>query len=102
MGRLVQAMEAGRMESRQSADKYRDELVRLIRANDLREDLHMRVQAFVDEDDGKLASTGPISIAMGAIPMGRFFQKELSVMVSSWARISERSMPPRIKAAANY
>lgn len=102
MRRLTQSMSACRMESRFTPAQYCDDLLRLIRANDLREDLHMRVLAFVDEDDGKLASTGPISVAMAAIPMGRFFQSNLRVTVSSWTRVSEQSMPPRIKAAANY
>jgi len=102
MQRLARSMAATHMKLDRSADDLCDDLLRLIRANDLREDLHMRVQAFVDEDDGKLASTAPISIAMAAIPMGRFFDKSLNVGVSTWVRISERSMPPRVKAAANY
>jgi len=35
--------------------------------------------------------------------MGSYFARpSLDVCVSSWARISERSMPPRVKALANY
>jgi branched-chain amino acid aminotransferase len=81
----------------------REQLLTLIRANELREDLHLRVQAFVTEDDGRMASVKPVSVTMAALPMGRYFGKEgLSVGVSSWIRISEQSMPPRIKAVPNY
>jgi branched-chain amino acid aminotransferase len=40
---------------------------------------------------------------MAALPMTRYFGKDgLHVQVSSWTRISDASMPPRIKAAPNY
>jgi branched-chain amino acid aminotransferase len=101
--RLVESLRICRMGSPLTVEGYTDDLLRLIRANDLREDLHMRVSAFVEEDDGGLASHGPISVAMAALPLGRYFSKEgLDVQVSSWTRISDQTMPPRIKAVPNY
>jgi len=102
--RLVESLRICRMGSPLTVEGYTNDLLRLIRANDLREDLHMRVSAFVEEDDGGLASHGPISVAMAAMPLGRFFgdKQGLDVQVSSWTRISDRSMPPRIKAVPNY
>jgi branched-chain amino acid aminotransferase len=74
-----------------------------MRANNLRENLHIRVSAYVDDDDGGLGSVGPVSIAMAAMPMDRHFDRDgLDAQVSSWTRISDTTMPPRIKAAANY
>jgi branched-chain amino acid aminotransferase len=77
----------------------------LIRANQLREDIHCRIILYVDALDGGLYSNTPIGAVMAASPMGRYFKEEsqgLHCSVSSWRRISDEDMPPRIKAAANY
>lgn len=77
----------------------------LIRANGLREDIHCRIILYVDAPDGGLYSNAPIGAVMAASPMGRYFKEEshgLHCCVSSWRRISDEVMPPRIKAAANY
>ena len=101
--RLTESLRICRMGSPLDVDGYVADLVRLMRANDLREDLHMRVSAYVDEDDGGLASFEPVSIAMAALPMRRYFGRDgLNVQVSSWTRISDNSMPPRVKAMPNY
>lgn len=101
--RLVESLRICRMGSPLTVEQYTADLLKLIRANDLREDIHMRVSAFVEADDGGLASSGPISVSMAALPMGRYFAKEgLDIQVSSWTRISDASMPPRVKAVPNY
>jgi branched-chain amino acid aminotransferase len=101
--RLVESLRICRMGSPLDVDGYIAELVRLMRANGLREDLHIRVSAYVDADDGGLASNEPVAVSMAALPMSRYFAKDgLDVQVSSWTRISDASMPPRVKAAPNY
>lgn len=101
--RLLRSMKVDHMQSGASVDELRGQLLSLIRVNALREDLHMRVQAFVDEDDGRIGATEPVSIAMAAMPMGRYFDKQgVHIQVSSWTRISESDLPPRVKASANY
>jgi len=102
-GRLLQSMHILRMASPLDVDGYTADLLRLVRANSLREDQHMRVSTFVDADDGGLASFEPISVSMAALPMTRYFSKPgLDVQISSWTRISDATMPPRIKAVPNY
>lgn len=101
--RLLRSMKVARMSTGLGAADFERQLIELVRANELHEDLHMRVQVYVDEDDGRIGATEPVSVAMAAIPMGRYFGKEgVHVQVSSWTRISESNLPPRIKAAANY
>ena len=101
--RLLESMKICRMPSSYTVDEYVEQLVGLMRANDLRENLHMRASAYVDTDDGGLASNEPIGVVMAALPMPRFFEREgLSIQVSSWTRISDASLPPRVKAAPNY
>lgn len=85
-----------------SDDQLRRELLALIRHNDQREDLHIRIQAYIDCDDGNIAASGPVSYAMATMPMAPTSIAGLTVAVSSWSRIADHSTPPRIKSSANY
>jgi len=79
------------------------ETLEVIRANELREDLHVRLIVFVDTEDGGLMSREPVGYVIAPIPTARYFAGSgLHVAISSWDRISDNAMPARVKAAANY
>jgi branched-chain amino acid aminotransferase len=76
---------------------------RLIATNEFREDIHMRLQVFLVSDDGKPEDSGPTTTSISAVPVSSYFGRSmLNLGVSTWARISDRSMPPRMKSIANY
>ncbi|MET3176307.1 UNVERIFIED_ORG: branched-chain amino acid aminotransferase [Arthrobacter sp. UYCu721] len=101
--RLIDSMRVVEIDGPQDIGKLGEQLLGLIRANELRGNLHMRAQVFVDSKDGKPEDTGPSTVFMAAIPMGNYFGSTgLNVQISSWARLSDRSMPPRVKSIANY
>lgn len=76
---------------------------RLIAANGFREDIHMRLQVFLIGDDGKPEDSGPTLTSIAAVPVSAYFGRPmLNLGISTWARISDRSMPPRMKSIANY
>lgn len=77
--------------------------IKLLSALKYHGDMHIRQMMYVD-GDGELGSSGPISLISVALPRGRAKASEtgLNVAVSSWSRIDDRMMPPRIKASANY
>lgn len=103
MRRLVDSQRVVEIEGPRDIDTLSDQLIGLIRANDLRENLHMRAQVLVDSPDGKPDDTGPATVFMAAIPMGNYFGATgLHVQISSWMRLSDQSMPPRVKSIANY
>lgn len=103
MKRLVESMRVVEIDGPTDTVLLEEQLVELIRANELRSNLHMRVQVLVDSFDGKPDDRGPASVFMAAIPMGNYFGATgLHVQISSWARLSDRSMPPRVKSIANY
>lgn len=107
LDRLVESARVARIELAASPSQMRDALLELIRRNGLKEDLHIRILAFVGEDDGLLDSTGPAGLMIAAMPMGRFPDPTgddggLKAGISHWHRISDSSMPPRIKATSNY
>lgn len=87
-------------------------LIKQIRACEYREDIHGIVTAYIDGDDAlpmfvprkpQASPTVPASISVLMYPFGRQTEAEgWHATVSSWARISDRSQPPRIKAGANY
>ena len=83
--------------------RFAREVLEVIRANDLHEDLHVRLIVFVDTDDGGLASREPVGYVIAPIPTTRYFESAgLHVAVSSWHRTADNAIPARVKAAANY
>jgi branched-chain amino acid aminotransferase len=83
--------------------RFERETLEVIRANDLHEDLHVRLIVFVDTDDGGLASHEPVGYVIAPIPTTRYFETAgLHVAVSSWHRTADNAIPARVKAAANY
>jgi branched-chain amino acid aminotransferase len=103
--RLLRSAKIVQMRCPYTIEDMIDSHLALIRANELREDVHCRIILYVDALDGGLYSNSPIGAVMAASPMGRYFREEslgLHCSVSSWRRISDEDMPPRIKAAANY
>jgi branched-chain amino acid aminotransferase len=82
-------------------------LIELIRANELREDLHIRIMAYVDADDGLIDAVAPVQLTIATMPMGRYPETvagkaALDVGISHWQRLSDASMPPRVKTSGNY
>ena len=78
-------------------------LMDVITANDLRQDAHFRMIAFLDGDD-ELSADGPVGLIVGAVPRTRAKSVETGIGVgfSSWRRIADGALPPRVKATANY
>jgi branched-chain amino acid aminotransferase len=104
--RLAYSAKIAQLRLPYAADEFTDILLRLIRENELRQDVHIRLVAYVGEDNGRLESTGSVGVTIAAMPMGRYDAlapaEGLHVCVSSWRRISDESMPPRVKTSANY
>lgn len=101
--RLRYGMRVLRLEPVYDEITLADALLAMIRANDLRENVHLRMIAFLDGDD-ELASVGPVGLVCGAVPRGpsRAVREGVHVAVASYARIADNAMPPRVKCTANY
>lgn len=73
-----------------------------LRANDFRCDVALRCTVFVD-GEGSWTNSDPVDMFVAPIAKPRISDPEpRRACVSTWARIDDRSMPPRIKAGANY
>ena len=78
----------------------------LLMRNDFTGDAHMMPTAYVGEGKGNVAlaraTNEGLFITGVSRPRSAFLDKGLRVCVSSWTRISDNSVPPRVKAAGNY
>ena len=103
--RLLRSAALLQIECPYTKEQMKEALVKVISANEFDENVSIRQTLFVD-DFGSWRSDGPTE--MFVIPTPRKFnnseytQKGLRVCVSSWRRISDNSLSPRIKCGANY
>lgn len=80
-------------------------LVDVVKANEYNENLSVRQTLFVD-GFGSWGSTEPVDMFVAPIPKGRmsaeYNKKGLNCCITSWRRISDTTLSPRIKCGANY
>jgi branched-chain amino acid aminotransferase len=100
------SMRVVRLELQYSADELVDAVCDLLRANEVRDDAHIRVVAYFDEVD--YVRNRDLEGATGAFiliypgPRTQPFDTGIRCTVSMWRRLSENAMSPRVKASANY
>lgn len=79
-------------------------MVAVLRHNGYREDVAVRMTVFAD-GEGSWSSTGPVDMFIAPAARRRTdlqTLKGLAGCVSTWQRIGDTCLPPRIKAGANY
>lgn len=105
MDRLRQSMKVMRMKSTLT-DEVISACVELLAKNEFREDVHIIPVAYVGFGEGFGALTEPLEegFFMTAVPRPpiKATIDGARVCISSWTRIADVAMPPRVKAAANY
>ena len=86
-----------------SAGLLCDATVKLIQKNNFRCSVYIRPTVYLD-GIGESSARAPIGQFITAIPRGtpEKVKKGVRVQISSWERISDRAMPARAKANANY
>jgi branched-chain amino acid aminotransferase len=99
--RLFGSLRLMRMEHAFTRDELASSILEVLRKNEVREDVHIRQSAYL-EADGALDVTGPVGLAVDARPHRVTDKPGIAVGMSSWTRISDGAMPPRIKCSANY
>ncbi len=88
-----------------SIEDMKTALGETIKANGCDEDLIVRQTLFVD-GVGSWGSEGPVGMFVSPLPRSRvnseYGKKQLKCCFSSWRRINDISISPRIKCGANY
>ncbi len=100
--RLAFSIKVMRFQCELPADRISGWIRDLVRANDQKDDLHIRVLAYVSEGPNMLTQ-GPIGLAIASLSRpGKKTLAGVRGCVSTWRRISDDAMPPRVKCASNY
>ena len=99
--RLLSSMRLMRMQHSLTREEIGGSILQVLRKNQPREDVHIRQTAYLS-GDGDMDDTGPVALAVDARPRKVTRKPGIAVGVSSWTRIADGSMPPRIKCSANY
>jgi branched-chain amino acid aminotransferase len=104
--RLERSMRLVRFTLEYDLAELTDAITDLLRANDIREDTYIRPLAYAAETSGKrFAQLGQeTALLINTSPMASHLKSGMAqtAKVSSWRRISEDVMPPRIKNLSNY
>lgn len=103
--RLIRSAKLIQIDCPYSKADLEQALIDVVKANEYNENLSVRQTLFVD-GFGSWGSEGPTEMFVAPIPRGRtsaeYNKKGLNVCVTSWSRISENALSPRIKCGANY
>ncbi len=103
--RLRESMKIMRMSS-SVPDDLAGICAELLARNGFTDDVHMMPTAYVGLPEGNVAlargSQEGLFITGVSRPRSPLLDKGIKVCVSSWGRISDNTVPPRVKAAGNY
>ncbi|MCT4665852.1 MAG: branched-chain amino acid transaminase [Flavobacteriales bacterium] len=102
--RLKESIKLIKFEDKYSTEFLKQSCKDIIIANDYQEDIAIRQTVFLD-GFGSWFSTDPVEMFIAPIPKGRLLNQNktgVHCCVSSWERINDNSVSPRIKVGANY
>lgn len=103
--RLMKSARLLQIDCPYTKEELKQAFIDVIKANEYDENLSVRQTLFVD-GFGSWGSEGPVEMFVAPIPRGRtsaeYNKKGLNVCVTSWRRISDETLSPRIKCGANY
>lgn len=103
--RLKRSQRLLQLEDKYTVDEMKQAFVDVIRANDYKENLSVRQTLFVD-GFGSWGSEESVNMFVAPIPRAmtsaEYNKKGLNCCVSSWRRINDTTLSPRIKCGANY
>lgn len=103
LDRLQRTMKIMRFDRPYDNAVLKECVLRLLRANGIRENVHLRLHVYVD-GDGSMTATGPLGMFISCVLRGEATEtvKGVHAAVSSWTRLSDNASPPRVKVTANY
>ena len=104
LARFAQSIRLMRMKQIFSSAQLREAVLQVLRANQYAQDVYIRPFAFTES--GMFGSapdaTARIVISPSFMPTRLKSGKMSHACISSWSRITDNVMPPRVKASSNY
>lgn len=103
--RLIRSARLIQIDCPYSKSELKKALIDVVKANEYDENLSVRQTLFVD-GFGSWGSAEPVDMFVAPIPKGKtsaeYNKKGLNCCITSWRRISDTTLSPRIKCGANY
>jgi len=101
--RLAESIKVMRMTLPFDPEKYSDYVDETIIANEFKEDVAFDIRVYLD-GIGRWYDTEPSNMFIASFPMVKDMDIEdgVTCKISSWRRISDASIPPRVKVGSNY
>ena len=102
--RLLDSIKLFRMNAPYTVEDLTQYMKEVVRANNYREDIAVRQTVFID-GDGSWFAKDPVEMFIAPIEKSRKknpIEKAEKTCVSSYERISDRTLSPRVKVGANY
>ena len=103
--RLLKSAKLLKLDNKFTVEDFQKALIDTVKANEYDENLSVRQTLFVD-GFGSWGSEEPVEMFVAPIPRGRtsaeYNKKGLNCCITSWRRISDDNLSPRIKCGANY
>lgn len=103
--RLMRSLRLIQIKCPYSKEDMKKALIDVVKANEYDENLSVRQTVFVD-GFGSWGSDEPADMFVAPVPKGRmskeYNKKGLNCCITSWKRISDNNLSPRIKCGANY
>lgn len=103
--RLIRSAKLLEIDCPYTKEQMKKALIDVIKANEYDENLSVRQTLFVD-GFGSWGSAGPVDMFVAPIPKGRMSKEYnkmgLNACITSWRRITDNTLSPRIKCGANY
>ena len=103
--RLARSTKLIQIDNPYSKEELKQAFIDVIRATEYKQNLSVRQTLFVD-GFGSWGSSDPVDMFIAPIPKGgmskEYNKKGLNACVTSWRRISDNNLSPRIKCGANY
>jgi branched-chain amino acid aminotransferase len=102
--RFAQSIRLIRMQQPIPTAAIKEGILALLRANQYAEDVYIRPFAFVESTtySGMSSAHARIVVNTTANPSHLKTGNVMHACVSSWSRLSDNAMPPRVKASSNY
>lgn len=103
--RLIRSAKLIQIDCPYSKIDLKKALIDVIKANEYTENISVRQTLFVD-GFGSWGSSDPVDMFVAPIPKNRtsaeYNKKGLNCCITSWRRISDTTLSPKIKCGANY
>ena len=103
--RLLKSARLIQIDAPYTKEEMKNALIEVVKANEYDVNLSVRQTLFVD-GLGSWGSEGPVEMFIAPIPRkstsAEYNKTGLKVCITSWERIGENALSPRIKCGANY